>query len=735
MFFQTRDLLGYALKIGHAHHISQTPNGWLEYDKLFRTRTSLGESWALMNPSIWQTTVYKPAKIPRRDYAPVSSSSAYRGSAITDQFCFKYNDGRHCPGRPDCRRRHECRSCGGRHPEHLCSRRNSRELNGTKGSCNFDFISIPLLQAVYDPPVCSSPPLTHFSRQLEAPPAPEAVDISSKFSFNPLSHPSSVCPFNIPLWEEMSSDLVDQSLVKYVCEGLREGFSLKYVPGPLTSASKNNPSAYRHKDVVSDYIKTELERGSIAGPFKNPPFENLHISRFGVIPKSETGKWRMILDLSFPEGKCVNVGIPDEDASVSYEGLDYVIDKIIEAGRGCFLSKFDVEAAYRNVPIHPKDRYLLGMRWEDLYFVDLTLPFGCRSAPSIFTAVADVLTGICSNHLAHSVLSHYLDDFIQIVKADLGHGLALRESNRATDILDALGVPIAPKKTIRVAHVIPHLGVVLDTLRMEARLSQDKLDSLQEEIESWVSRRSGTKRELLSLIGKLMYATQVVHHGRPFLRKLINKANALRSMHFRAHLSKEDREDLIWWKDLLTNWNGVSLFSFRHWEFLPNLFITSDASITKGLGIVYGSHWCSIKWPSAFDGNLNIAVLELIPLVISAHLWGHEWSRRKILFRVDNMAVVNSVNSGLPKDLHLAFLVRLLNKLAVLYNFRYAARHLPGKDNAAADALSRLNVARFKRFMPDADSQATDVPNYLIMSLILGKSKRHCNSLSETLSH
>ena len=77
----------------------------------------------------------------------------------------------------------------------------------------------------------------------------------------------------------------------------------------------------------------------------------------------------MILDLSFPEGKCVNVGIPDEDASVSYEGLDYVIDKIIEAGRGCFLSKFDVEAAYRNVPIHPKDRYLLGRRWEDLYFV------------------------------------------------------------------------------------------------------------------------------------------------------------------------------------------------------------------------------------------------------------------------------------------------------------------------------------------------------------------------------
>ena len=248
--------------------------------------------------------------------------------------------------------------------------------------------------------------------------------------------------------------------------------------------------------MVSDYLKKELERGSIAGPFNTSPFEDLHISRFGVIPKSEAGKWRMILDLSFPEGKCVNMGISDEEASVSYEGLDYVIDKIIEAGRGCFLSKFDIEAAYRNIPVHPKDRYLLGMRWDGLYFVDLTLPFGCRSAPIIFTAVADVLTSICFKYLSRSVLSHYLDDFIQITKAEFGHNLALKESYQATDILKALGVPVAPKKTIRASNVIPHLGVVLDTLRMETRLSQDKLDSLREEIESWTSRRSGT----LSLI-------------------------------------------------------------------------------------------------------------------------------------------------------------------------------------------------------------------------------------------
>ena len=41
------------------------------------------------------------------------------------------------------------------------------------------------------------------------------------------------------------------------------------------------------------------------------------------------------------------------------------------------------------VLIHPED--LLGMRWDGRIFVDKTLPFGLRSAPMIFSALADAL--------------------------------------------------------------------------------------------------------------------------------------------------------------------------------------------------------------------------------------------------------------------------------------------------------------------------------------------------------
>ena len=58
-------------------------------------------------------------------------------------------------------------------------------------------------------------------------------------------------------------------------------------------------------------------------------------------------------------------------------------------GRGTLMAKMDIKEAYRMVPVHPEDRLLLGMKWKGQTYVDKTLPFGLRSAPSIFTAVAD----------------------------------------------------------------------------------------------------------------------------------------------------------------------------------------------------------------------------------------------------------------------------------------------------------------------------------------------------------
>ena len=132
-----------------------------------------------------------------------------------------------------------------------------------------------------------------------------------------------------------------------------------------------------------------MARSWVAGPFASIPLPNLHVSSFGVIPKKgQPAKWHLIVNLSFPQGSSINDGIDPDEFSMHYIKLDQIISMVFKHGPGALIVKFDVKAAYRNIAVHPNDRYLLGMKWHGQFFVDLALPFGLRSAPYIFNSVA-----------------------------------------------------------------------------------------------------------------------------------------------------------------------------------------------------------------------------------------------------------------------------------------------------------------------------------------------------------
>ena len=67
------------------------------------------------------------------------------------------------------------------------------------------------------------------------------------------------------------------------------------------------------------------------------------------------------MDLSSPEGASVNDGISRKWCSLSYLSADEVVHTVVRLGRGALMAKSDLKAAYRNVPVHPDDHWLLGM--------------------------------------------------------------------------------------------------------------------------------------------------------------------------------------------------------------------------------------------------------------------------------------------------------------------------------------------------------------------------------------
>ena len=149
-------------------------------------------------------------------------------------------------------------------------------------------------------------------------------------------------------------------------------------------------SATANPSVVQSYIDKEVSAGRLV--LSDGPDTQVHISSFGVIPKRhQPGKWRLIVDLSAPQGYLVNDGISEALCSLKYPSVHNGAQLAMQLGKGALMAKIDLQNAYRILPIHPDDRKLLGVRWNGQVYVDAALPFGLRSAPKIFNVFADCL--------------------------------------------------------------------------------------------------------------------------------------------------------------------------------------------------------------------------------------------------------------------------------------------------------------------------------------------------------
>ena len=387
-----------------------------------------------------------------------------------------------------------------------------------------------------------------------------------------------VTPLKLDAWQEALEDHPDQAFANYILGGIRNGFRIGFNRSRvcLKSRGTNMLSATEQSQVVAKYLGEELQASRIVEIRRQEQgLPRIQFSPFGVIPKTNRpGKWRLIIDLSSPDGHSVNDGISKELASLTYMSVDDVVRGLLQRGRGALLAKMDIKQAYRNIPVHPQDRLLLGMRWEESIFVDAALPFGLRSAPLIFSAVGDALQWVMESMGAKWV-AHYIDDFVTIGAPDSP------ECSDNAQIMQAecerVGFPVEPEKSGGPATTISFLGVELDSRMLEIRLPKEKLDRLRAELKEWRGRKACRKRELLSLIGSLSHACKAVRAGRSFLRRLIDLSTVVEKLDHYVRLSREARADIELWVQYAEAWNGTSMMQSVQ-EAPPAAVVTSDAS-------------------------------------------------------------------------------------------------------------------------------------------------------------
>lgn len=532
-------------------------------------------------------------------------------------------------------------------------------------------------------------------------------------------------PLRLGAWQEMMREHPDKWFADYILRGIEQGFRIGFhgEQADLRARMRNMVSASEHPTVIAGYLQEEMSQGRVVcvGKMDKARELGIHCSPFGVIPKkNRVNKWRLILDLSSPEGGSVNDGIQKELASLAYLSVDDVVAEVVRRGRGTLIAKMDVKQAYRNIPVHPQDRHLLGMQWMGEVFVDMVLPFGLRSAPLLFTAVADALQWAMERK-GVTWLDHYIDDFFTL--GDPGSQECATNVDMMKGVFAEANLVMEPEKDEGPSTVVNVLGIELDTGKLEIRLPLEKLARLKAALETWRGRKACKKRELLSLIGSLSHACKAVRAGRSFLRRLIDLSTTAKQLGHFIRLGKPARSDIEWWHRYCSAWNGTSMmFTVNKSKPEHDLSIVSDASGSWGCGAIHGQSWFQLRWAGlGTAGNQNITVKELLPIVLAAAVWGSQWAGKTIRAQCDNMAVVTMVNNHTGREAEAMHLLRCLAFLEAKYSCHIFATHIRGRENVLADALSRDNRLLFHSRYPQARNEPTPIPASLLDVLVITK--------------
>lgn len=514
-----------------------------------------------------------------------------------------------------------------------------------------------------------------------------------------------------------------------ILEAIRYGIEVEY-EGPRRTQARtcHNPPLKRAEDAekIAAVIAKDVAEGKKAGPFDCQPFSTFTCSPIGAVPKRDSDKIRVIHNLSYPfHGESVNRGTMEGELKLG--SFDEACDIIKRLGPGTLLCKLDVEAAYKQIPVRPRDWPLLGFKWDGAWYYERVLPFGLKSSCRLWEMFACALHHFFVVDLGIECVVHYVDDFLLAFPAH-----QLREAERgmqaAMQLADWLGLTMAGAKAEGPVTQLTFLGIQLDTKQMVARLSADRLQQLLIMLTTWERKKHASEAELASLLGVLDWACRVIRIGRPFKRRIVEHLKRVKARsRLRGRYSLKDAEmhmqdnddtggdnvggsastsgqlspltdavqaDILWWIKLAPSWNGRGMLYDREWTHSEAMELFTDAC-NKG----YGGYWQGAYFHGVWNAaqlqqarrvtRISIPFLELYALVLSALIWGDQWGGRRIIFRCDSGTAVAALNKMTARDKDMAWLVRVLTLHAAHHGYEFRCIHIEGAQNVIADALSR----------------------------------------------
>ena len=222
----------------------------------------------------------------------------------------------------------------------------------------------------------------------------------------------------------------------------------------------------------------------------------------------DVGNRRVIVDLSWPPTDSVNkhvtLNYDETEFKLTLPNIDDITNRIKQVGPTAVLFKIDIKRAFRNFKIDPVDVHLLGLYWQEKYYVDLSLAFGYVHGTAICQRVTDAVRFICSQH-GHWVVN-YVDDFIGVDNPDR----AMLAYVFLRELLADLGFAISMSKLVSPRIEVTCIGITINVKNSTVSIESEKLNDIYVACKKWKNKKTATKHLLQSLPGKLLYVSRCV---------------------------------------------------------------------------------------------------------------------------------------------------------------------------------------------------------------------------------
>ncbi len=549
--------------------------------------------------------------------------------------------------------------------------------------------------------------------------------ILSTYDFTP---PPVKRRLNVAWFLQWGRGLPDKML-STVTQGIIFGFPTHYRGGGkfLRDYSSTLPPDDEKRAV--DKAAESVANGWAAGPFDRIPFPNgkcphqAIVTKLFTIPKhkwANDGKRRLIFHKSFPKGESINAITPRHDAATffppgffHYLTLAKILAIITKAGKGCLIITFDAKDAYKQLYVKLEDLYQQVFKAGGKFYVDLCASFGALYGNDSYSTFAYVHC-FCLAAATGTVgwLFQYVDNYILIVPC----------SGKTTTVRASLSLLCLRREVARSglhthewvgpAHKVTFIGWEIDTLAFRVSITTERREFMIKHLLGWGSKVSATVSELSSLVGLLIFLSQIIGGIKATIGVLILERTALQRRSKTTFIvSERIRSSIAHIAFVLEKWSGHAIIFDRCWQD-SSADITVYCDIAKDKTPTAGSFgkgafslphlkYYSEPWT---DQELRVAMrekthstthLELLNMLKAVLKFAGE--AQKILCYCDNKAAVAiararySETANLDIEERLRFFDVACCERNLVVRFRWQGREFPLPK--LADELSRGKVA------------------------------------------